>query len=401
MVTLSGYSYRRDGLDRAKLSRAMLVHGMGKSLVAPHWPPLTPVEAAGVMGHYPALGRPGQPVKLLWLSPRPTSAAALATNGQSTAFIKRHHPAVRSGEQLQAEHALAAHLRAGGQPVPEVLRTSGGLTTLEQGGWVYEVHARAEGFDTYRDSLSWSPFGGTGHARAAGQALARFHLASRSFAGPERRPGPLVNSCALITAASPLSALRALVGQRPALANALAGRPAEADFAQYVLPFCGRAGALLSRLPRWWGHGDWHSSNLTWNSEGPDASVAGVIDLGLANLTFAVHDLALAIERNCIDWLDLAGAGEPRADERALAALVEGYQDVRPISSDEAATLPLVLPICHVEHALSEVEYFAGIVGSEEDADLAYDSYLLGHLRWFAGATGEAMLARVAALAIG
>lgn len=379
----------------------MLVHGMGKSLVIPHWAPVTPAEAASVLARYPTLGGRAQPVELLWRSPRPTSAAALASKGGRTAFLKRHHPAVRGVAQLHAEHALAAHLAGGGQPVPQVLRTDEGTTTVEQDGSVYEVHAQAEGVDVYRDALSWSPFASTGHARAAGRALARFHLASRSFTGPERPPAVLMNSCALITAPSPLSALEVLARQRPALGRALAGRLVTADLAHDLLAFCRPASALLAGLPRWWGHGDWHSSNLTWSSGGPGATISGVIDLGLANLTFAVHDLAVAIERNCVDWLDLAGAGEVAGDEAALGALIGGYQEIRPLSADEAAALPAVLPVCHVEHALSEVEYFSGVVGSEEEAAVAYGSYLLGHLRWFAGGAGQAFLARLAGLVAG
>jgi hypothetical protein len=52
----------------------------------------------------------------------------------------------------------------------------------------------------------------------------------------------------------------------------------------------------------------------------------------------------------------------------------------------------VVLPVVHVEYALTEVEYFAGIVASPANADLAYDAYLLGHARWFAGPDGTVLL---------
>jgi hypothetical protein len=45
-----------------------------------------------------------------------------------------------------------------------------------------------------------------------------------------------------------------------------------------------------------------------------------------------------------------------------------------------------------VEYALSEVEYFADVVGKPDLADLAYDGYLLGHARWFASPEGAALL---------
>jgi hypothetical protein len=51
-----------------------------------------------------------------------------------------------------------------------------------------------------------------------------------------------------------------------------------------------------------------------------------------------------------------------------------------------------VFPVVHVEYALSEVEYFADVVSSPANADLAYDGYLLGHAAWFATPDGAAVL---------
>jgi hypothetical protein len=54
-----------------------------------------------------------------------------------------------------------------------------------------------------------------------------------------------------------------------------------------------------------------------------------------------------------------------------------------------------VLPVCHVEYALSEVEYFAGVLGSPGLADLAYHGYLLDHANWFTTPDGQALLAHL------
>jgi hypothetical protein len=48
--------------------------------------------------------------------------------------------------------------------------------------------------------------------------------------------------------------------------------------------------------------------------------------------------------------------------------------------------------VVHVEYALSEVEYFAHVVSSPANADLAYDGYLLGHTAWFGTSDGAAVL---------
>jgi hypothetical protein len=45
--------------------------------------------------------------------------------------------------------------------------------------------------------------------------------------------------------------------------------------------------------------------------------------------------------------------------------------------------------LCHVEFALSEADYFAGILKSEEKAAMAYDGWLVGHARWFHSPAGQ------------
>jgi Ser/Thr protein kinase RdoA (MazF antagonist) len=205
----------------------------------------------------------------------------------------------------------------------------------------------------------------------------------------------LTNSCAVITAADPLAEVAALAARRPGLAGYLGARPWRDDLTSHHLPAIGRLASLLPRLGRLWGHGDWHPSNLTWTAPGPGAGVAAVIDLGLANRTFAAHDLAVAIERSAVSWLDLAGSGQARPDLPAVAALLDGYQSVRRLSQAELAALPLLLPVVHVEYALSEVEYFASVVRSPENADLAYHGYLVGHARWFGTPQAEPLLSQL------
>ena len=373
---------------------AGLVHGMGKELVEPDWTPLTGDEVGAVLARYPARagGPAGDGAVVAWSSPRPMSAAGLVRHGTGTVFVKRHHVRVRSGAQLAAEHAFAAHLRANGLPVPAVWRTTAGQTTVASGDFVYEVHDVAPGIDLYRDAMSWTPFASPGHARAAGVALARLHRAAGGFGWPARPPAVLTNSCDVIAAADPVAEVDAVGRRRPELARYLADRDWRRDLTRDVLPAVSRAAPLLGALERHWGHGDWHPSNLTWDSAGPDAEVTAVFDFGLANRTFAVHDLALALERSTIAWLDLAESGTAGVDIAAVDALLDGYQAVRPLGPAEATALPGVLPIVHIEYALSEIEYFADVVASPGLADLAYDTYLIGHTRWFAGPDGAAVL---------
>src|SRR5439155_732274 len=119
-------------------------------------------------------------------------------------------------------------------------------------------------------------------------------------------------------------AFAAVGRQRPGLGRYLAGRDWRGDLTRDLLPAARRAGQLLGALERRWGHGDWHPSNLTWDTAGPGAEVTAVFDFGLANRTFAVHDLALALERSTIAWLDLAECGEAGVDIDAVDALLDG-----------------------------------------------------------------------------
>jgi Ser/Thr protein kinase RdoA (MazF antagonist) len=317
------------------------------------------------------------------------SAAAIVRFADGEVFVKRHHVAIRSPARLRAEHEFVSYLRARGQPLPRVLRDARGDTVVRDGDFVYEVHERTAGVDLYRDVPSWYPFTSRDHARAAGSALASFHRAARNFPLPPSEPVVLTNSAAIVASSDPLGDLARLVAARPGLARAVAQRSLIEDFSRYHLRAIEEAAPLLRALAPQWGHGDWHASNLTWSSTGPKAVVADVLDLGLANQTFAVHDLAVALERNTVDWLDLAGTGSVVTDLEAVDALLGGYEEVQPLDEHAWAALVAVLPVVHLEYALSEVEYFAEVVRSPENADLAYNGYFIGHTRWFEGAAGS------------
>jgi hypothetical protein len=48
--------------------------------------------------------------------------------------------------------------------------------------------------------------------------------------------------------------------------------------------------------------------------------------------------------------------------------------------------------LCHAEFALSEADYFLGVLHSKEKAKLAWEDYLVGHARWFRSASGRKLL---------
>ncbi|MGW7042380.1 phosphotransferase enzyme family protein [Streptomyces avermitilis] len=339
---------------------------------APDRPSLSEAELHDLLG----------PARVLWRSPRPLSAAAVVERDGHRLFVKRHHSDVRTPQGLAEEHAFLRHLREHGAPVAEV------LGALARGEWVYEVHAAGTGTDLSRDALSWSPFGSEKHARAAGAALAQLHLAAEGFDAPRRRPQHLVASFTVFAAVDPEASLEAYLRHRPDLARALAHRPWRQDLREVHLPFYEELLPYLVRLEPLWTHNDWHASNLLWDE--PSGTVSTVLDFGLSDRTTAVHDLATAIQRNTVHWPD--PARPVRLDD--LDALLEGYQEQRPLSAAESAALPALLPLVHAESTLSEMGYFHGVTGSAADTALAYDRFV-GHTRWFDGEDGTRLLNRI------
>ena len=364
------------------------VHGMGTAMTEPTWPAITPGEAAAALAHFPA----GALAAIRWHSPRPFSAAALLDTVQGAFVLKRHHRGVRSPQGLGEEHGFIAHL-APAIRTPDVIAATDGATAVALGDWTYELHRRAPGEDLYRDRPSWTSFLSHAHARAAGVALAHLHRASQGYDAPARAIQPLVSSFTILPAADPMAATQAYVAARPPLAAFLAARPWRQELSALFAADGAGLAARLAAQPPLWTHNDWHPSNLSWDRDG---TVRTVFDFGLADRTCAIHDLAIAIERSAVAWLRLGqGRDDDLADPAAALALLDGYETIRPLGDDARETLVRLLPLVHVEFALSEIDYFAGVASDPDSAARAWDDYLLGHAAWFRSAPGQAFLAQI------
>lgn len=367
------------------------VHGLADDAVAPDWPPLESGEVEALFDAFPALRGPAA---ITWRSPRPLSAAARVQTRVGEVFVKRHHTSVRTPATLAVEHAFMGHLRRNGMPVVEVLADATGATAIARGAWTYEVHTLAPGADLYRDSPSWSPLADLGRARAAGRALARLHRTAVGFDAPQRDTFVLVSRDDCVRAPDLVAAVQAQLPARPALAAYLGRRDWRAELA----PLAQRQHAVqprLADLPSMWTHNDWHVSNLYWSAATGHAAISTVIDFGLAARTFALYDLATAIERNAIAWLHL-DRGFDAIYPDTTRALIEGYSEILPLASGSRELLADLLPIVHIDYALSEIEYYEGITHSPEHADVAWYTFLLGHAAWFDTPPGQALLPAIA-----
>lgn len=368
-----------------------LVHGMGTEWEAPTWPAITVDEAVTALAHFPIAG---ELTALHWHSPRPFSAAALVQTTRGMFLLKRHDHRLRTIEGLAEEHAFAAHLAANGVSVPDLMRVTDGASATAIGDWRYELHRKAAGADMYRDRLSWTPFLSLDHAHAAGVALAKVHLAARGFDAPARCRQPLVASFTILPASDPMAATEYYVTARPALAAFLAKRPWQRQLAPLVVQLGDGLSDLLAGQPPLWTHNDWHPSNLLWAEDG---TVQTVFDFGLADRTCAVHDIATAIERTAVRWLELGqGADDAIGDPATAQALLAGYRTVAVLSRADLTAILRLVPLVHLEFALSEIDYFTSVVVDPASAALAWDGYLIGHAEWFQSAAGQDFLQRIA-----
>ena len=363
------------------------VHGMAGSCEPAQWPALRFEEVSELLSGYAGIGAAEC---ITWHSPRPLSAASLVQCANTVVFVKRHHNTVRTVATLEEEHRFIDHLRAANVPIPDVLRDSAGRSAGAIGDWIYEVHERAAGTDIYRDTMSWEPPASVQHAFTAGAMLGRMHRASSDYPAAQRHTHILVARSELLCAADPIAALQAQLPQRPALAEYLRGRDWQADLAEVLAPWHAAAQPRLAMQGRLWTHGDWHVSNLCWSGAGEGAEVTAIVDFGLAAATFGLFDLATAIERNAISWLHLE-RGADAVHAEIACALIGGYRQQHTLDADAVHLLADLLPLVHLDFALSEVEYFSALADTQKSA-LAYDTFLRGHAAWFSTPPGRALL---------
>lgn len=368
--------------------------GLDKQRIEEDWPALTADEVHALLARYSwATG----PLTMEWKSPRPLSAAAVVRVGDRRVFIKRHHTKVRTAEGLREEHGFLAHLRMRGAPVVEVLADDTGETAHAVDAWSYEVQEVPAAVDVYAEVQSWRPYLRVEHARAAGAALATLHCAAEGYDAPRRRVQPLVASLSIFATHDARAAMAEYLAARPALDRDARTRDCCSEAMELLAPFHAELEPLLGDLKPLWTHNDLHGSNILWSNGGARAEARAVVDFNLADRTNAVHDVAQAIERGMVEWMEMT----PRSHERddvpihleQLAALLRGYESVRPLSAVEAAALVPMTALCHAEFALTEADYFAGVLAQERNVRVCTDGYLVGHARWYRGPGGARLMA--------
>ena len=375
---------------------AKMVHGLDGSLVDPDWPPLSLEEITALLDYYPQCGAA---LSILSTSPRPFSAASVVETTAGRIFVKRHHRSVRDRAGLKEEHAFMRHLRANGASVPLVLDAASGVSAVERGDWTYEVHEALTGSDIYGEALSWTAFRSEAHARSAGEMMASLHLAARDFNAAARRVQPLVSGFTLFASDDPDGEFDRYCAARPELAANAAVADGWHQAWRLLEPFHQALTPHLAQQESLWTHNDLHASNLLWSDLEDSAQAVLTIDFGLADRCNPVYDLAIALERNTVGWLELkadAGYSSRISVEIAHArALLNGYTSVRPLGDAESRALAPMTALCHAEFALTEAHYFLKSLHSSAKAQVAAIDYLAGHARWFCSRQGTEYLREI------
>ena len=317
-----------------------------------------------------------------WRSPRPLSAAVVVETDAARVFVKRHHRGVRDSDTLAEEHRFMAHLRgarhsgAGRAGHPRRGRLAGHRGPGLRGP--RRRHAGGTCIATPPPGRPWS--GSIMRAPPAPCWLA----CTAPPPGTTRRSAPPTSWSRATTCCArtiPWPRWKASCPGARDWPPTSPDRDWRGDLARSILPRQQR----LQAAPR---AGNRACGRTT---TGTPPTCAGtrrrrrcrdVLDFGLASPTFALFDLATAIERNAVAWLELRARRRRRARGHGAGADRRLPRSARRSTPADLDVLAGLLPLVHLDFALSETEYFHAITARHvRDADLAYDAFLLGHAR--------------------
>ena len=369
-------------------------------VVRPILEPMSQRELAAMTRRYPAAGAYSRRIRD---SGRPYSAGTLFETTVGTFFLKKRARGFRRRADVLWRHRVIEHLVSRGIPTPRVLANEGGDTLTEQEGFCYELFEAAAGADIYRDIHSWMPPTHLAHARAAGEMLARVHTALRDFKLDDvTRLGhspatPMSARFDLAWAPDLTAAVEARVAGSTALGEFFAGMRWKQEIDGLYLDFHQELRRRLPEVEPAVTHGDWHVNNLLFDGD----AVASVIDFHLCDVSFRMYDLAVAIERNSIRWLEILDGAPDAVSFDVLEELLRGYRSVLPLSADETELLAVLLPVHQLDLALSNVEYYLVHEQKPERAEWAYQVYLCDHTRSFHTASGQGIVSFLRDVAAG
>ena len=238
------------------------------------------------------------------------------------------------------EARLVAALAAGGVATPPPIVAADGRPYARFAGPV----AKWVSAFPWRDGVHLAPDAVTeAHAERLGAALARMHVVGVGLP-PGWRRGSIYDHDHLVSRFD-----RIATHHDPALAHAISILGDELAIAEDAGPIRRRATAGMI-------HGDLFRDNVLW----VDAEVTAILDFEQASGGSLAYDLAVCIN----DW---CWTGAPRID--LAAALLRGYQAVRPLPAADRAALPIEVRAAAARFTITRITdvYLARVDNPEKD----------------------------------
>ncbi|HEY8924928.1 MAG TPA: homoserine kinase [Polyangia bacterium] len=220
--------------------------------------------------------------------------------GEGTRFLRINEG--KSVEDVAREAAIVEHVAARGVSTPAPFRTKEGGAFGTWQGQIVSLFPWRGGRTLPRSEVQ--PV----HARAAGEALARLHLAGESF--PDHRPGRYEPD----EIDRRLARIQTVAGSDPALAAAVEALGPELD---------SLATARVTGLPQGLIHGDLFLDNVLYEQD----RLAALLDFEQASWGRLAYDLAVTL-------LAFAFGREDFRPEM-VEALLAGYVALRPVTPAE------------------------------------------------------------------
>ena len=294
---------------------------------------LTSSDIARVLAHYQL----GPPEGHSCTGHGFVNETAIVTTSRGRFVVRRNHRRFPLAAH-HTRHALIRWLGERGVPTAPLVPGPSGETLLVLDGRAYEVQAYIDGcdYDAARP----------GQVGAAGAALARYHLAAKSFPlpveGAEPRYAPRV-----------VSALVERLLERDVMGDLhddLAWYDARAAQLRALLP-----DAAYQALPHLPIHGDVHTDNFRFVED----RVAALLDFDQVVWDARAVDLADALvafaSAPCPQEAQTWGVFRGPLDEGRAAALLAAYGRVAALWPSEVAALPVLLEVLWLRGELGRV----------------------------------------------
>ncbi|MCC5814014.1 MAG: phosphotransferase [Leptospira sp.] len=363
------------------------------------WPEIKSEELNSLMSAYPALGGFK---KITFQSSRPLSAGCLIETDQGNYFVKRNSPDIRSKVDWEYEHRLVDSLNQRSTDpkdfdlnIPAICKNKNGETVhqLTDSGkiWLYEVQTMAKGEDLYKSSHTWSPLLEIDHAKGIGIGLANLHHAIRGSGFMDSRQPTYQKANFEVFYTHDLSAfLQDLVSNIHGF-QTLSGSDKFIETTVSVYNSFILDSKQQNSIPRMVTHSDPQASNFFWEEGKP----VSMIDFHLTNCNNYLYDLAVAVDRNCIYWLDLLSGKEDSHSIAHSQSILNSYKN----RSIELGYSPVgwelfskALVLHRLEFALSLCDYYLNVENSPFKAQWCLDVYIQGHGEWFCSNSGKRFL---------